>query len=340
MNQKPLDILMLFDIRETLDPLEEFIPDPHEDSWKSESSVLSTLKRMGHRVRSLSLYNDIGPLVDEVRAHPPALVFNLVEEFNAQSQLERNVAGLLELLGVPYTGCGSTGITLCKNKALAKKILTHHNIRTADFVVYERGTPFHLPHDLKFPLFVKPLREEASTGIAKSSFVETPEALAKRIHFIHETLEQDAMAEEYIHGRELYVSVIGHHRPEVLPVREMKFRDLPDDEPRFATYKAKWDPAYRKRWGINEGFADPLPAGVAENVERLCRKAYRVLQMDGYGRMDLRLTPENDIVFLEANPNPFLAPQEDFAESAKKAGYPFDMLLQRLLHLALHRPAA
>jgi D-alanine-D-alanine ligase len=229
---------------------------------------------------------------------------------------------------------------LCKNKALAKKILKHHRIRTANFEVYERGKRFHAPRNVRFPMMVKPVREEASNGIAQASLVDSPETLSRRVLYIHEVLKQDALVEEYIHGRELYVSVMGHRTLEVLPVREMKFRDVPEGEARIATFKAKWNPKYRKRWGINEEFADPLPKGVVERVKRLCRKAYRVLQMDGYGRMDLRLTAEGDVVFLEANPNPFLAPGEDFAESAKKAGYPFDVLLERLLQLALHRPAA
>jgi len=336
---KPLDILLVYDVRETMDPSVPFEPDPKEEIWKSETSVMASLKRLGHRVRSLPLYQDIAPLVDEIRLQPPSLVFNLVEEFNERSELERNVVGLLELLGIPYTGCGSAGMMLCKNKALAKQILQHHQIRTASFEVYPRGGRFHPPRELRYPLIVKPLREEASTGIAQNSLVESEEALAKRIHYLHHTLNQDALVEEYIHGRELYVSVMGHRHPEVLPVREMKFRDVPENDPRIATYKAKWDSSYRRRWGICEEFADPLPKGVVENVMRLCKKAYRVLQMDGYGRMDLRLTDKGEVVFLEANPNPFLAPDEDFARSARKAGYSFDVLLNRLLHLALHRPA-
>src|ERR1700733_13156708 len=119
--KRALDILVVYDIREVVDPAEGFAPDAQDESWKSEGSVLAALKRLGHRVRSVPLFNDITPLVDEIHAHPPAIVFNLVEEFNEQSQLERNVAGFLEILGIPYTGCGSGGLMLCKNKALAKK---------------------------------------------------------------------------------------------------------------------------------------------------------------------------------------------------------------------------
>lgn len=337
---RTLDVLVVYDVREVLDPADGFRPDPHDEAWKSERSVMAALKRLGHRVRSLGLFNDVGPLVDAIRRQRPDLVFNLVEEFNERSRFERNVAGLLELLDIPYTGCGSAGIMLCKNKALAKTILAQHAIRTAKFAVYRQGARIQPPRGLRYPLFVKPAQDDASSGISQASLVDSYPALLRRVRYIHQALEQDALVEEYVHGRELYVSVMGHKHLEVLPVRELKFREVPKAAPRIATYKAKWNPGYRKRWGINEEFADPLPRRAQEAVKEFCRKAYRALQMDGYGRMDLRLTPDGDLVFLEANPNPFLAPGEDFAESAKKAGYPFDVLLERLLALALHRPAA
>ena len=338
--KRALDVLVVYDVREIIDPADAFNPDPRDETWKSERSVIAALKRLGHRVRSIGLFNDVGPLVDAIRRQRPDLVFNLVEEFNERSRLERNVAGLLELLDVPYTGCGSAGILLCKNKALAKTILAQHAIRTAKFVVYRQGARIQPPRGLRYPLFVKPTQDDASTGISQASLVDSYAALVRRVRYIQQALGQDALVEEYVHGRELYVSVMGHKQLEVLPVRELKFRDVPKAAPRIATYKAKWNQRYRKRWGINEEFADQLPRRVADDVKAFCRKAYRALQMDGYGRMDLRLTADGELVFLEANPNPFLAPGEDFAESAKKAGYPFDALLERLLALALHRPAA
>jgi D-alanine-D-alanine ligase len=147
-------------------------------------------------------------------------------------------------------------------------------------------------------------------------------------------MDQEAMAEEFIDGRELYVSILGNQRLSVFPFREVVFSKMPDDRPQFSTFKAKWDEDYRERWGIQNIFAKTLSNGLPEKIARICKKVYRVLRIKGYGRIDLRLTPEGRVVILEANPNPGLAAQEEFAMSAQKAGISFDELIQRILNLA------
>src|SRR5262249_34840797 len=273
--------------------------------------------------------------VDEVKTHPPDAVFNLTEHFNARSAYDRNVAGLLEMLDVPYTGSGPTGLTLCKNKGMAKEILAYHHIRVPDSVVFPPGAAIRRPKRLRFPLFIKPLAEEASYGIAQDSFVENDQAFEERIRFIHERMNQEALAEEYIDGRELYVSILGNDSLRVFPFREVVFTEVPDDQPKFSTFKAKWDDAYRKRWGIQNVFAEPLPNGTNPRIAKLCKAAYRALRIRGYGRIDLRVTPEGEIVILEANPNPNLEHEDEFAQSAMKAGLTYDRLIQRILTLAL-----
>jgi D-alanine-D-alanine ligase len=140
------------------------------------------------------------------------------------------------------------------------------------------------------------------------------------VTFIHEKYNSDAIAEEYIDGRELYVSLMGNVRLSVFPVREMIFREVPPDEPKIATYKAKWDEEYRKRWGLENHFAEDLDPALVTNIQEKCKEIYRLLTIDGYARIDLRLTPENKLYFIEANPNPILADDEDFALAAGKAG--------------------
>ena len=155
------------------------------------------------------------------------------------------------------------------------------------------------------------------------------------MRFIHERLNQEALAEEYVEGRELYVSIIGNRQLQVFPIREVIFSEIPEGKPRFSTFKAKWDDAYRQRWGIQNIFAQPLPEGAAERIAKICKKVYRVLRIRGYGRIDLRVTPAGDIVILEANPNPNLADDDEFAQSALKTGLTYERLVQRILRLAL-----
>jgi D-alanine-D-alanine ligase len=165
--------------------------------------------------------------------------------------------------------------------------------------------------------------------------VTKDDELKERVEFIHTRLEQAALVEQYVDGRELYVSILGNHRLQVFPLRELTFGELPPDEPRIATYTVKWDEEYRKRWKIRYQAARNLPNGAEEKIRRLCKRAYRLLQLRGYARFDIRLREDGQIYILEANPNPFLAKDEDFAESAAKAELSYDTLIDRIVQLAM-----
>ena len=178
---------------------------------------------------------------------------------------------------------------------------------------------------------MKPVKEEASYGISQASFVETDEQFRERVAFIHEKHDGDVIAEEYIEGRELYVSLMGNLRLTVFPIRELVFREVPPDEPKIATYRAKWDEEYRKRWGLQNQFAEDSTRRSSRTSSRSCKRIYRLLTIDGYARIDLRLTAANEVYFIEANPNPILAEDEDFALSAGKAGLPYPQLIDRII---------
>ena len=302
--------------------------------WKTEAQILQTLQALGHPCELFGVFNNTDLIRQKIQAYQPDVIFNQVECFNQISAYDQNIVSYLELQGVPFTGCGSVGLTLCKHKAISKQILSYHRVRVPEFTVVPRGRPPVRPKRLKFPIFIKPLKQEASYGIAQASFVETDDQFKQRATFIHERFEQDAIAEEYIDGRELYVSILGNGRLRVLPIRELKFKEVPEDEPKIATFKAKWDEAYRQRWGIENYFASDLEPAVVQRINRTCRRIYRLLAIDGYARLDLRLTPDGQIVFIEANPNPVLARDEDFAESARKANLPYPKLIERIVSLA------
>lgn len=333
--RKKLKILVLFDTAGTPPADQDFSQELKTVDWETEAHVIEALKKLGHDIRLVGIYDEPGLILEEVKNHPPDVVFNLTEHFNDRSAYDRNVAGLLEMLDLRYTGAGPTGLTLCKNKGMAKEILAYHRIHFPDFAIFPPGTAIRRPKRLSFPLFIKPLKEEASYGISQDSFVEDDQSFEERVRFIHERMTQEALVEEYIDGRELYVSILGNKRLEVFPIREVIFSAIPEGRPRFSTFKAKWDENYRKRWGIQNIFARPLPNGMADRIARICKKVYRVLRIRGYGRIDLRLTPEGKIVVLEANPNPNLARDDEFSQSAMKAGLGYEGLIQRILGLAL-----
>ncbi|RKY40626.1 MAG: hypothetical protein DRP85_08240 [Candidatus Makaraimicrobium thalassicum] len=333
---KKLEILVLFDSAGTPPADQDFTEEFKKEEWFTEAAVIETLKQTGHKVRILGIYNDVRLILREVEEHRPDVVFNLTELFLGKASLDKNIPSLLELLEIPYTGCNPTGLMICNNKALSKKVLTYHRIKVPQFHIFHKGKRIWQPRRLSFPIMVKPVQEEASTGIAQASFVENEKDLRDRVLFIHERFDMAAIAEEYIDGRELYVSILGDKKLRTFPIREMKFTQVPDDEPKLATYKAKWDRKYRKKWGIKNEFADRLPAGVPEKIINICKRAYRALMLDSYGRFDLRLTPKGEVFILEANANPELALGDEFAEAAEKAGLSYDKLLRKILNLALN----
>jgi D-alanine-D-alanine ligase len=198
-----------------------------------------------------------------------------------------------------------------------------------------RGRKARLPKKLTFPLIVKSLTQEASIGISQASVVEDETKLRERVQFIHESVSTDAIVEQYVEGRELYCGVIGNQRTQVLPVWEMTFAKMPEDQHRIATERVKWNPKYQNKMGIATGEAKDLPPGAAERIQHVSKRVYKVLQLSGYARIDLRLDSQGGVHVLEANPNPQIARTEDFAESAKKAGLPYPGLLQRILTTGL-----
>ena len=333
--KKKLKVLALFDAiaPTTLD--QDLSAELNTEDWKTEANVLAALATLGHTTQHLAIFDDLDLLRQKFQAFEPDVIFNLADQFKNNRAFDQNIVSFLEMQGLPFTGCSSTGLTLCKHKGISKKILGYHRIHVPEFVTIARGKRSTRPPRLKFPILIKPLKEEASLGISQASFVETDEQFKERVQFIHDKFDNDVIAKEYIEGRELYVSIFGNHRLQVLPIRELVFKEVPPDEPKIATYKAKWDEEYRKRWGLQNQFAEGLDPAVVTNIERVCKRIYHLLTIDGYARLDLRLTPNNEVYFIEANPNPILAQDEDFAQSALKAGMSYPQLIDRIARLGL-----
>jgi D-alanine-D-alanine ligase len=313
-----------------------------EEAKPTEADVLACLHKLGHEVDTLAIYNDLKAVFDRVDTFKPDVVFNLCETFFSDRAHEPNIPALLELMKVPYTGAGPDALMLCKDKALAKELLAFHRIRVARFVVSRRERPLRRLRRFSYPAFVKPIGEEASDGIALASLAKTEDEVLERARFLHDRFETDALIEEYVEGRELYLGVLGNKRLTVFPPREIFFGETTpgvegpgDDGPRFATAKAKWDEAYRKKWGIRNGPAGPLPPGLEKKLAELARRVCRVLRVRGLGRIDARLTAAGDVVVIEANPNPSLAMEDDFAQAAMQVGIGYEALIQKVLENAL-----
>jgi D-alanine-D-alanine ligase len=327
-------VLILFDLAYPLDPGETLSPERlKQEQRPTEADVMESLLRLGHSVETLAVFDNVAHIVEKLHACAPDVVFNLSESFHHNRAYEPNIPALLELMKIRYTGSGPDALQLCKDKAITKKILAYHHVRVPSFVVSHRLSPLRRLKRFKFPAFVKPRSEESSDGISKASFARDEREAIERAQFIHQKFDCDALIEEYIDGRELYVSVLGNRRLTVLPPREVFFDNMPADVPRFATYHAKWNEAYREKWGITNGMARELPREVEGDLLKIARNVYGWLKIRGCGRMDLRLTPEGELFVIEVNPNPSLSQDEDLAQSAAAAGMDYDAVITAILSL-------
>jgi D-alanine-D-alanine ligase len=304
---------------------------------KTECDILEALGKLGHEATALGVRDAVTPIRDAIEEWKPDIVFNLLDEFQGEAIYDQHVVAYLELLRVPYTGNNPRGLVLARDKALSKKVAMYHRITVPRFFVARTNRRVRRPKKLGFPLIVKSLVEEASMGISKASVVRDDEALEKRVRFIHERIRTDAIVEEFISGRELYVGVIGNDRLIALPPRELVVDELEPGEDLIATESLKHNIHYQDKHGVRVGNARKLPEGIEAALERTSKRIYRMLSLEGYARIDYRLSEDGKIYFLEANPNPELANYEELASAAAKAGLSYEMLIQRVLNLGLQR---
>jgi len=302
----------------------------------TEYHVVHALRNLGHPVSILGVHERVDTIVAPLLENRPDLIFNLTECFRGNRRLDKNIAGLLELLDMPYTGTGPAGLMLCRHKGLCKQLLSLHKIRVPGFATLEPGRAVRISKALRYPVVVKPAYEDGSVGISNLSLVRNEAGLLERVRMVHERLNQPAVVEEYVEGRELYVSLLGNKRLTVLPPRELFLGGDEQNGPVLATYRVKWDQKYQEKWNIRFGMAE-LDEAVMAGIARICKKVYRVMQLQDYGRIDLRLTPENKLVILEVNPNPDIAYGEEVAEAAERADLSYNGLIERILSLALRR---
>jgi D-alanine-D-alanine ligase len=297
--------------------------------------VAKALKANKHSPSILGVHGDVRKLISGLARRKPDLVFNLMEMFGTNIRADVPIAGLLDLLGYPYTGGGPAELSLRQDKALAKRALAYEKILYPDFAVFSNGD-LETGGNLRMPLFVKPLRADASIGIGKKSLVHDSTSLMKRVVAIREQLHDAALAEEYIEGREFYVGVLGNNDPIAFPPAEMDFSGLPEGSPHVVGSKAKWAENSVEFKGTKSIMPD-LPDELRAKLQKVALEAYRALRVRDYGRVDLRLTDTGDIYVIEVNANCYLEKTGEFAVAAQAAGIGYDALIGKLVDLAVER---
>lgn len=303
--------------------------------------VAAALKEGGHEASILCVHGDVGKLISGLKRRKPDLVFNLVESF-ADDMLGglMGVAAVLDLLQLPYTGGGPGELFLQEDKGLSKKLLAYENILYPHFATFAKNADFETGGRLRMPLFVKPLRNDASIGIdAKTSLVRNAQELMEQVGRIQKELNDAALAEEYIEGREFYVGVLGNLEPVAFPPIEMDFSGLPDGAPRVLDARAKFDESSPEYQGTKAVLAD-IDDVLKARLQKVALDAYRALRVRDYGRIDLRLTDTGDIYVIEVNASCYLEQQSEFAMSAAADGIDHATLVNRIAELAIERRKA
>ena len=298
--------------------------------------VARTLRKLGHRVSVLGVHGDVKRLIAGLSRRKPDLVFNLMEMFGDNVFGDIPVTGLLDLLGVDYTGSGPGELYLSQDKGLTKRLLAFEEILYPRFAVFSRETGFETGGNLRMPLFVKPLRSDASLGIGGKSLVQDWTGLIDRVSAIRKELDDAALAEEFIDGREFYVGVVGNSQPKALPPVEIDFTGFPEGVPKVMDSKAKWDERSKEYKGTRSVMAQ-LPDELRARLQKVAVDAYRALRVRDYGRVDLRLTDTGDIYVLEVNASCYLEKDSEFAMAAGAAGLDYPRLIERIVDLALAR---
>jgi D-alanine-D-alanine ligase len=300
----------------------------------------SALKSLGHESSRIVVAGDVVPIAAALNDTKPDLIINMAESFNGKSALESNVAALLNLLGLRYTGSSPAGLILAGDKTLTKKVLSFHGIQSPKFATVYRGS-VDFAQDIHFPLIVKPPQEDASLGITSKSVVRDVRELLGKMDEMQTEFQQPALVEEFIEGREFYVGVLGNANVKALPVIELDFSNFPADKPKIASWEAKWgddgDEKGAEFAGTKSIFPENLDEELVTRMQAVAVDAFQALRLRDYGRIDLRVTDKGEIYVIEVNPNCYLEKESEFARAAAKGGMEYEALIAQIMELAIGR---
>jgi D-alanine-D-alanine ligase len=317
-------------------PKDGKINDLSENAFEKDlHKIIGSLEKYFTKVETFAANSNVERTISELNKISPDAIFNFVESIEGVASYEYCIAGVFELLGYQFTG--NTPITLgnCLNKERAKNILRSFGIQTPKSqIIKPTDKILKTSFNLKFPVILKLLTEDASIGISELSVVNDYSELTKQLRFLFETYKQDVIAEEYIEGRELNIAILGD---QILPISEITFDGLPDNLPKIITYDSKWieDSVYYQHT-IPSCPAD-IEKSARKNIEAVAIEAYRAMNCRDYARVDIRLSNDGSPYVIEVNPNPDISTDSGFARAALAAGISYGELLYTIANFALTR---
>lgn len=297
--------------------------------------IKENIQTEGFSVCSFGLKKDIKELIDFIQNSNLDVIFNLCESYNHVSINEMYIAGIYELLEIPYTGNRSWTLGTLIKKWKVKDILEKYGYLTPKYQLITDLSNIEISENIKYPLIVKPSKEDASVGINNSSIVNDINELKKQAEYVYNLVKQPILVEEYIDGRELNVAILGNNTPEVLPISEIDFSGLPDSYPKIVTYSAKWHENSAEYIGTQGVCPAKLDKEIEDSLKKISLEIYKIFDCSGYARIDIRLDNNYNPYILEVNPNPDISLDVGFYRSAKNAGYTYSGMLKKIIELGL-----
>jgi D-alanine-D-alanine ligase len=310
-----------------------------EDVQDIAGDILRILNDDGYEAEGLGVTDDVTHVFENIRAFAPDAVFNLCESIHGDNRFESLMPMLLDLAKIPFTGSGAFALSLALRKEKVKEILRSKGITTPlGKLVTAVAESERL--SLTFPLIVKPAREDASVGISCQSVVHDRAALMARVGFVLEHYRQPVLVEEFITGREIYVSLLA--RPDgtnqILPFYEIDFSELPKGLPQIVSFEGKWIEDSPEYHGTKPIPCDSLSPDVTELIAQTAQKVFKTIGLRDYGRVDIRLSSIGIPYVIDVNPNCDLSNLAGgFSRAAKAAGLTYPDLILRIVNLALER---
>lgn len=266
--------------------------------------------------------------------YQPEAVFNLVESYGQDPRIQSAAAGIWAVLGVTYTGCHYAALLTTTDKLMAKALMEKYPIPTPAWEVYQ-GDPLELA--IPGPWMVKPAWEDASVGISDNVYFTSPGKLRQEIAHLYDHYRQPLLVETFINGREYNVSLVEDEVEgvEILPPAEIIFEQWPEGKPKILTYQAKWMADSAVYQQTRRKFITEKP--LAKTLKEISSRCWRIFGLNGYARVDFRADQAGRLYVLEINANPGIGPDAGFMAAAIQAGYADDIMIERLLKLALKR---
>jgi len=299
------------------------------DTQETVDALVAAIGAAGHTAVSVEADADC---VTHLRRERPDIAFNIAEGLPGDGR-EAQAPAMCEMLGIPHTGSGVLTLALCLDKAMTKRVLYHAGVPSPGFRVIRPGEPSD-PGALRFPLFVKPVREGSSMGISPRSLVRDAPEFREQVAAVHAVYGQPALVEEFLQGREFTIGMLGNARVEFLPATEINYGEVPAGYPPVYTYQ------FKKEWDDDRFYLCPAPADPAliERLRSTALATYRAVDCLDVGRVDLRLDADGTPHVLEINPLPGMAPGfSDLPRQADVAGIGYERLVRRILEAAMAR---